>query len=121
MAAAGFPSRDAFAVRLALEEAVVNAIKHGHQHDPAKVVRVAYRVSPERVVLEVEDQGAGFDVEAALARGGSGGLSGMRERAELLGGRWSVQARPGGGTRVRAELPARAGEENNGVIRPAGR
>jgi serine/threonine-protein kinase RsbW len=60
MAAAGFPSCDAFAVRLALEEAVVNAIKHGHQHDPSKVVRVAYRVSPERVVLEIEDEGPGF-------------------------------------------------------------
>jgi serine/threonine-protein kinase RsbW len=60
MAAAGFPSCDSFAVRLALEEAVVNAIKHGHQHDPSKVVRVAYRVSSERVVLEIEDEGPGF-------------------------------------------------------------
>jgi serine/threonine-protein kinase RsbW len=60
MDAAGYPSRDVFAVRLALEEAVVNAIKHGHQGDPSKEVRVAFRVSPERVVLEVEDQGPGF-------------------------------------------------------------
>jgi serine/threonine-protein kinase RsbW len=60
MVAAGFPNRDTFAVRLALEEAVVNAIKHGHQHDPSKVVRVAYRVSPERVVLKIEDEGPGF-------------------------------------------------------------
>ena len=60
MTAVGFPNRDAFAVRLALEEAVVNAIKHGHQNDPSKAVRVAYRVSPERVVLEVQDEGPGF-------------------------------------------------------------
>ena len=60
MAAAGFPSRDSFAVRLALEEAVVNAIKHGHQHDTSKAVRVTYRISPERVVLEIEDEGPGF-------------------------------------------------------------
>jgi serine/threonine-protein kinase RsbW len=60
MAAAGFPGCDAFAVRLALEEAVVNAIKHGHQHDPSKAVRVAYRVGPDRVVLEIEDEGPGF-------------------------------------------------------------
>src|SRR5262245_58616695 len=60
MASAGFPNGDVFAVRLALEEAVVNAIKHGHQHDPSKVVRVAYRISPQRVELEIEDEGPGF-------------------------------------------------------------
>jgi len=60
MASVGFPGGDSFAVRLALEEAVVNAIKHGHQHDPSKVVRVAYRVSPQRVELEIEDEGPGF-------------------------------------------------------------
>ena len=60
MLAAGYPSGDVFAVRLALEEAVVNAIKHGHQGDASKVVRVAYRVTPERVQLEVEDEGPGF-------------------------------------------------------------
>jgi serine/threonine-protein kinase RsbW len=58
--AAGYSSHDVFAVRLALEEAVVNAIKHGHQGDTSRAVRVAYRVTPERVQLEVEDQGPGF-------------------------------------------------------------
>ncbi len=63
MQAAGYTNREAFAVRLALEEAIVNAIKHGHQGDPSKVVRVACRVSAEQVVLEVEDQGPGFQPE----------------------------------------------------------
>ena len=61
MAAAGYPDRDRFAVRLALEEAVANAVEHGHQGDPAKRVRVGYRVRADRVLVEVEDQGAGFD------------------------------------------------------------
>ena len=61
MDAAGYPDRDRFAVRLALEEAVANAVKHGHQGDPAKRVRVCYQVRPDRVLVEVEDQGAGFD------------------------------------------------------------
>ena len=61
MAAAGYPDRDRFAVRLALEEAVANAVKHGHQGDPAKRVRVGYRVRADRVLVAVEDQGAGFD------------------------------------------------------------
>jgi serine/threonine-protein kinase RsbW len=61
MAAAGFPETDRFAVRLALEEAVVNGVKHGHHGDATKRVRVRYHISPERVLAEVEDQGPGFD------------------------------------------------------------
>ncbi len=60
MAAAGFASRDVFAARLALEEAVVNAIKHGHQGDTSKPVRVSYAVDAEQVLLTVEDEGPGF-------------------------------------------------------------
>jgi serine/threonine-protein kinase RsbW len=61
MAAARYPEKDRFAVRLALEEAIVNAIKHGHRGDPTKRVRVRYQVSPNRVLAEVRDEGAGFD------------------------------------------------------------
>lgn len=48
-------------LRLALEEAVVNGIRHGNAGDPAKRVRVRYRVGPEAIVVEVEDEGPGFD------------------------------------------------------------
>jgi serine/threonine-protein kinase RsbW len=48
-------------LRLALEEAIVNGLKHGNGGDPAKRVRVRYRVGPEAVVAEVEDDGPGFD------------------------------------------------------------
>jgi serine/threonine-protein kinase RsbW len=57
----GYPAKDLFATRLALEEAVVNAIKHGHKNDPARQVGVRFRVTAERVLAEVEDQGPGFD------------------------------------------------------------
>jgi serine/threonine-protein kinase RsbW len=50
-----------FAARLALEEAICNSIKHGHQYDPSKVVEVRYAVQPNQVLIEVEDEGAGFD------------------------------------------------------------
>jgi serine/threonine-protein kinase RsbW len=56
-----FGERDCFAVRLALDEAVVNAVRHGNRGDPTKLVRVRYRVGPGRVVAEVEDEGPGFD------------------------------------------------------------
>ncbi len=64
LAAAGFPEKDVFAVRLAMEEALVNAIKHGHRSDPAKEAHVRYEVSGEHFLAEVEDQGPGFDPEA---------------------------------------------------------
>jgi serine/threonine-protein kinase RsbW len=57
----GFPNLDLFGVRLALEEALVNAIRHGNQGDPGKQVRVRYRVTADEVWAEVEDQGQGFD------------------------------------------------------------
>jgi serine/threonine-protein kinase RsbW len=61
MAQAGFSDRDQFAVRLALGEALVNAIKHGNGGDPAKSVRVSYSIKPGEIAAEIEDQGAGFN------------------------------------------------------------
>jgi serine/threonine-protein kinase RsbW len=61
MAAAGYPEDDVFAVCLGLNEALLNAVLHGNGRDPAKRVRVSYRVTAERVVAEVEDEGPGFD------------------------------------------------------------
>jgi serine/threonine-protein kinase RsbW len=61
---AGFSRKDAFAVRLAMEEAIVNAIKHGHRYDATKEVRVRSQVSEQCVLLEVEDEGPGFRPEA---------------------------------------------------------
>ncbi|MBX3443039.1 MAG: ATP-binding protein [Planctomyces sp.] len=55
-----FPPRDIFSVRLALEEALVNAIKHGNGLDPAKSVRIHADVDSERVFVEIEDEGPGF-------------------------------------------------------------
>jgi serine/threonine-protein kinase RsbW len=57
----GYPPKDIFGARLALEEAICNAIKHGHQHDPTKVVEVRYCIRADHFLLEVEDQGPGFD------------------------------------------------------------
>ena len=57
----GYQTKDIFAVCLALEEAVVNAVEHGHRGDGLKSVWVAYQVGPGQVLAEVEDQGPGFD------------------------------------------------------------
>jgi serine/threonine-protein kinase RsbW len=61
MAEQGYPSRTCWELRLVLEEAIVNGLKHGNGGDPAKQVRVRYMVRPEAVFADVEDEGAGFN------------------------------------------------------------
>ncbi|TWT44033.1 Serine-protein kinase RsbW [Phycisphaerae bacterium RAS1] len=50
----------AFAVKLSLEEALTNAIKHGNRNDPAKRVFLRFRVDPQRAIIMVRDEGPGF-------------------------------------------------------------
>ena len=57
----GFTSDNTFAIRIALEEAMVNAIKHGNGLDPAKKVHVESRVTPKRIEITIEDEGPGFE------------------------------------------------------------
>ena len=61
LAGLGYPSRDCAAVRLALEEAVVNGLRHGNGGDPTKRVRVRCLLWPDALLAEVEDEGPGFD------------------------------------------------------------
>jgi serine/threonine-protein kinase RsbW len=61
MEALDYPTEDVFAVRLALEEALVNAVKHGNRGDAAKEARLRYHMDDETVLLNVEDEGEGFD------------------------------------------------------------
>ena len=56
-----YTDREIFNIRLALEEALVNAIKHGNQMNRAKKVRVAYRIEHERFDILIADEGRGFD------------------------------------------------------------
>jgi serine/threonine-protein kinase RsbW len=56
-----YSEREIFSVKLALEEALVNAIKHGNQFDRNKKVRIAYNVEPERFDILITDEGCGFD------------------------------------------------------------
>jgi serine/threonine-protein kinase RsbW len=61
---AGFSAKEIFGARLALEEAMVNAIKHGHRNDTRKRVDIRYQVTEQQLLVEVRDQGPGFDPEA---------------------------------------------------------
>ena len=53
-----------FAIRLALEEALANAYKHGNKEDPRKMVTIDYRIEANRVEFGIADEGDGFDPEA---------------------------------------------------------
>jgi serine/threonine-protein kinase RsbW len=57
----GYCDKDVFGVQLALHEAITNAFRHGNQSDCSKSIQLFYRVTGEEVLLEVEDQGKGFD------------------------------------------------------------
>ena len=57
---AGFDSTSTFAIKLALEEALINAIKHGNKLDPGKQVVIEARVTPAETEIIIEDEGPGF-------------------------------------------------------------
>lgn len=58
--ACGYSESDTFAVKLALEEALTNAFRHGNKCDPSKNIVIRYQVTDERIVIEVCDEGNGF-------------------------------------------------------------
>lgn len=58
---AGYTDKDAFCLRLAVEEAIINGIRHGNHLEPGKKVQVRYAISYSEAVVEIEDEGSGFD------------------------------------------------------------
>lgn len=83
-----------------LQEALANSFRHAKCRNP----RVRLQYGPRGVRVEVTDNGPGFDTDAAMRKGRLG-LSGMRQRAEVLGGSFVVDSTPGAGTTVRITLP----------------
>ena len=61
---AGWGESDIFSVQLAMEEAVVNALKHGNCLDCRKMVRINTYLAEDLVRIEISDEGAGFDPDA---------------------------------------------------------
>ena len=57
----GYSEASIFAIKLALEEGLSNAIRHGNSRDPAKKVRIAFDVDDYRTIITITDQGPGFD------------------------------------------------------------
>jgi signal transduction histidine kinase len=82
-----------------LQEALTNVAKHA----AAQEVSVRLEEQEQTLTLTVSDKGTGFHPERVESSGL--GILGMRERAELLGGRIAVVSHPGGGTQIQVDLP----------------
>ena len=94
-----------------VREAIHNAVRHG---DPSKVgIRVG--ADEAGIVVEVADDGQGFDVAVKHDLPGHFGLRGMAERAERVRARLSITSRPGAGTQVRVTVPDSQPEREKGL------
>jgi PAS domain S-box-containing protein len=82
-----------------VQEALTNVARHAE----VKAAAVRLEATAGHLLVQVRDQGRGFDVQAKGT--GSAGLAGMRERARLVWGHLTVDSRPGRGTLVSAVLP----------------
>jgi signal transduction histidine kinase len=90
------PHRDGEVLRIA-QEALQNARKHAQ----ANHLAVRLRIDEDGLLLEVEDDGVGFDPDAPATRSRRLGLTSMEERAQRVGGTLEIRSAPGAGTTIR--------------------
>jgi signal transduction histidine kinase len=96
-------------VEITLFRIIQESIMNIARHSDAENVVVVLKTEGDSVVVEIEDDGEGFDVHSALRHatdGGRGlGILGMKERASLLDGKLQVCSSPGKGTKVSLRIP----------------
>ena len=92
-----------------VQEALNNTLKHSN----AKQVSVALRFAENETCLQIQDDGAGFDLANAQQSGGLG-LLGMQERAQKIGGTLCIASEPGKGTTITIRVPVVV-QENGGT------
>jgi signal transduction histidine kinase len=97
-------------VKVGLYRILQEALSNVRRHAEVAAAKVLLRVKKGRIVLEVRDEGKGFEPPPLLGPRGTErsehiGLRGMRERAAMIGGSLRIRSRPGHGTCVRVEVP----------------
>ncbi len=106
----GTPTAVPAEVGAALVRTARGALANVHEHADAGRVAVTLTYQIDEVVLDVRDDGRGFDPALVRASGARGrGLSGIRDRAASLGGRADIESAPGEGTSVSVRFPLAAG------------
>jgi PAS domain S-box-containing protein len=94
------PEVETAAYRIA-QEALTNVARHACINN----VDVLFKAGREKLVIQIEDKGVGFDYASARASGDSVGLKGMNERLSMLGGKMTIDSSPGAGTKLTATIP----------------
>ncbi len=96
-----------------MQESIINIARHSE----ARNVFVIVKTEKDSVIVDIEDDGEGFDVHSVLRHtsdGGRGlGILGMKERASLLDGKVEVCSSPGNGTKVSLKIPLKPMEARN--------
>jgi PAS domain S-box-containing protein len=97
------PAIESAAYRI-VQEGLTNVVRHAE----VRIATVRVWADNDTLTVQVDDAGVGFDADSVVQRAGvSIGLAGMRERASILGGHFTVETSIGVGTCIRATLPLR--------------
>jgi PAS domain S-box-containing protein len=99
-------------VRLTLFRIYQQALNNVARHAQADQIDISLQLDAEQVILEVQDNGRGFQVPERwieMARQGHLGLVGAAERAEAIAGRLAIESQPGRGTIIRVSVPLQSG------------
>lgn len=99
--ATGLPPEHEHALLRIAQEAVINAVRHAQPGN----IQIQLDSSGDEVLLCIRDDGRGMQPAPQLYARQGFGLTNMRERAEALGGLWTLESEPGAGTRVSVRIP----------------
>lgn len=105
-----FPESVPLPVKIAVCRVLQESLSNIRRHAGVEKARVTLAVEKTHILLDVSDEGRGFeppplDGPLATEKQEHIGLRGMRERVELVGGKLTLESRPGEGTRIRVEIP----------------
>ena len=95
-------------IEVTIFRTVQELLNNARVHAQATQVQVLLDLAPEQVVVVVEDNGSGFNVEDALNSRDTLGLTTLQERIEMLGGRFQIQSSLGQGARAEFGIPTAA-------------
>jgi len=109
----GIPDDAPLPLKITIYRVVQEALNNAYRHAGGKDQRVQIDYVDGRLLVDVYDDGPGFDPDSPLVQNGHLGLQGMRQRVESMGGTFEIDSAPGRGTRIHAELPQQPAEHDH--------